>query len=85
MKKFFEKQLNDSTFAPSSGKYFNGEEYQVGDKVLFAMLKTSSKYDENHVPNVEMELIKLNENHFHYFEPTSSTTVETAIPQIRMK
>ena len=85
MKEFFEKQLNDLTVSQSSGKYFNGEEYKVGDKVLFAMLKTSSKYDENYVPNVEMEFITLNENHFHYFEPTDSTTVETPIPQIRLK
>jgi hypothetical protein len=75
MKELFEKQLNgnkpltEEVFGKLQQKtYFNGEEIQIGDVVLFAMLMGDIIEKEGEYPELPLELIILNERHFDMFE-----------------
>lgn len=49
-------------------KYFNGEEKQIGDVVLFAMLVGEIIENKSEYPELPLKLITLNERHFDMFE-----------------
>lgn len=74
MKELFEKQLNETQPLTEDvlGKlqektYFNGEEKQIGDVVLFAMLMGNIIEEEGKYPKLPLSLITLNESHFDLF------------------
>ena len=76
MREFFEKQLKANP--PLTEKhlnlfkdknYFNGDEKQIGDVVLFAMLIGDVVEKENDISEMPIDLITLNEKHFDLFEP----------------
>ena len=75
MRELFEKQLNgtqpltmDVLEKLQCKTYFNGEEKQIGDVVLMAMLigEIIEKEDEIY-PELPLKLITLNERHFDLF------------------
>lgn len=75
MKELFEKQLNgtqpltEEVLEKLQQKtYFNGEEKQVGDVVLIAMLMGEIIEKEGECPELPLKLITLNERHFDMFE-----------------
>ena len=74
MKEFFEKQLKHDTLTEDNigelhnKTYFNGEEIQVGDVILFAMLMSEVIDKEGEIPELPMKIIILNERHFNLFE-----------------
>lgn len=75
MEELFEKQLNETqplteeVFGKLQQKtYFNGEEKQIGDVVLYAMLMGEIIEKEGEYPELPLKLITLNERHFDMFE-----------------
>jgi len=91
MKNFFEKQLKsnlpikEEDFTKIKTKtYFNGEEIQIGDIVLFAvMLDEPVKTDVDDVFETRIELIKLNERHFDLFTVDEKRSVG-CLPTIKL-
>lgn len=86
MREIFEKQLEDSKVVteeqlPKMKTYHNGVEIKVGDRVLCAFMVT-----ENHVGELELRLIFLNENQFDLFELDESRGIKSKlIPTIKYK
>jgi len=75
MKELFEKQLNgtqplteDVLEKLQVKTYFNGEEKQVNEVVLMAMLMGEVIEKEGEYPELPLKLITLNERHFDFFE-----------------
>ena len=75
MKELFEKQLNGTQPLTEEvleklqqKRYFNGEEKQIGDVVLLAMLMGEIIEKEGEYPELPLKLITLNEKHFDMFE-----------------
>jgi hypothetical protein len=75
MKELFEKQLNrtqpltEEVLEKLQQKtYFNGEEKQIGDVVLIAMLMGEIIEKDNEYSELPLKLITLNERHFDMFE-----------------
>ena len=91
MKELFEKQLNGTQPLTEDvlGKlqqktYFNGEEKQVGDVVLMAMLMGEIIEKEGEYPELPLRLIILNERHFNLFE-YDERYKGTDLPTIKLK
>lgn len=75
MKELFEKQLNGTQPLTEEvlGKlkqktYFNGDEKQIGDVVLDAVLMGEIIKKDNQYPELSLKFITLNERHFYMFE-----------------
>jgi hypothetical protein len=75
MKELFEKQLNgtqplteDVLEKLQVKTYFNGEEKQIGEVVLMAMLMGELIEKDGEYPELSLKLITLNERHFDLFE-----------------
>jgi hypothetical protein len=75
MKELFEKQLNGTQPLTEEvldklqrKTYFNGEEKQIGDVILFAMLMGEIIEKDGEYPELPLKLITLNERHFDLFE-----------------
>jgi hypothetical protein len=75
MKELFEKQSNGTQPLTEEvlGKlkqktYFNGEEKQIGDVVLHAMLMSEIIEKEDGCAELPLKLITLKEKHFNMFE-----------------
>lgn len=73
MKKLFEFQLKnnnplteESLEAIEEKRYFNGEEKKVGETILYALVVSDPRIDDE-INELPMELITLNEKHFDQF------------------
>lgn len=91
MKELFEKQLNgtqplteDVLEKLQQKTYFNGEEKQVGEIVLIAMLMGEIIEKEGEHPELPLKLITLNERHFDLFE-YDKRYVGNDLPTIKLK
>lgn len=91
MKNLFSKQLegnppvNQDIFDElNDSKYFNGDDIEIGDVVLFGMLIGDVIDKEGEIPHMPIELIKLNERHFYLFEP-SERNKGMSIPVFKYK
>jgi hypothetical protein len=74
MKELFKNQLNGTQPLTKNilstlhrKEYFNGDEKQIGDVVLFAMLMGKIIEKEGEYPELPIKLITLNERHFDLF------------------
>jgi len=75
MEKLFEKQLKESKPLDENiikklkiKTYFNNDEKQIGDVILYAMLMGNVIEKEGAIPELPLSLITLNEKHFDLFE-----------------
>lgn len=91
-KELFEKQLIDAHQLTEEvlGKlkqktYFNGEEKQVGDVVLYAMLIDEIVKKNGEYSDLSFKLITLNERHFDMFEFVDQYNYRSVIPSIKLK
>jgi hypothetical protein len=99
MKELFEKQLNgtqpltmDVLEKLQRKTYFNGEEKQIGEVVLMAMLmgdviEKEGDYQPEFPPVAELSLkiITLNERHFDLFEYDERFNRGNELPTIKLK
>ena len=92
MKELFEKQLNgtqpltmDVLEKLQVKTYFNGEEKQIGDVVLMAMLMGDVIEKEGDYPELPLKLITLNERHFDLFEYDETFNRANELPTIKLK
>jgi hypothetical protein len=92
MKELFEKQLNgaeplteDILKKHKIKTYFNGEEKQIGDVVLYAMLIDEIVKKNGEYSDLSFKLITLNEKHFNSFEPFGRHSSESELPSIKLK
>ncbi len=90
MKELFEKQLNgtqplteDVLEKIKVKTYFNGEEKQIGEVVLMAMLM--GDVIEGEFPELPLKLITLNERHFNLFEYDKRFNIGNDLPTIKLK
>jgi hypothetical protein len=90
MKELFEKQLNgtqplteDVLEKLQVKTYFNGEEKQIGEVVLMAML--IGDVIESEFPELPLKLITLNERHFNLFEYDERFNRGNELPTIKLK
>ena len=76
MKKLFKEQIEGNQLVDSNmlakinGKdYFNGESIKIGDRVLFALLKSGVVKEGKHGGIMQpLKIITLKEEHFNLFE-----------------
>jgi hypothetical protein len=94
MKELFEKQLNgtqpltkDALEKLKVKTYFNGEEKQVDEVVLMAMLMGDVIEKEGEYPELQLplKLITLNERHFNLFEYDERHNRGNELPTIKLK
>ena len=92
MKELFEKQLNgtqpltkDALEKLQLKTYFNGEEKQVDEVVLMAMLMGEVIEKEGEYPELPLKLITLNERHFNLFEYDELHNRGNELPTIKLK
>jgi hypothetical protein len=92
MKELFEKQLNgtqpltmDVLEKLQVKTYFNGEEKQIGDFVLMAMLMGDVIEKEGDYPELPLKIISLNERHFDLFEYDEIFNRANELPTIKLK
>lgn len=71
-------------------EYYNGEEIEPSDVVLLAIavdaspnILTESNWTD--VPQIGMEVIKLNERHLDYFDIIGQPNVTCGIPKVRLR
>ena len=90
MKELFEKQLNgtqplteDVLEKLQVKTYFNGEEKQIGEVVLMAMLM--GDVIEGEFPELPLKLITLNERHFNLFKYEERFNRGNELPTIKLK
>lgn len=92
MRELFEKQLsgnqplNEESIEKLKVKtYFNGEEKEVGEVVLLAMLMGEVIEKEDEIPNLPLKLITLNERHFDLFKYDERFNRGNELPTIKLK
>jgi hypothetical protein len=90
MRELFEKQLNgtqplteDILEKLQVKTYFNGEEKQISEVVLMAMLM--GEVIEGEYPELPLKLITLNERHFNLFEYDERFNRGNELPTIKLK
>jgi hypothetical protein len=90
MRELFEKQLNgtqplteDILEKLQVKTYFNGEEKQISEVVLMAMLM--GEVIEGEYPELPLKLITLNEKHFDLFEYDERFNRGNELPTIKLK
>lgn len=71
-------------------EYYNGEEIEPGDVVLLAIAVDASPniltgLDWVDIPQIGMEVIKLNERHLDYFDIIGQPNVTSSIPKVRLR
>lgn len=71
-------------------EYYNGEEIEPGDVVLLAIAVDASPniltgLDWVDIPQIGMEIIKLNERHLDYFDIIGQPNVTCGIPKVRLR
>ena len=93
MKKLFEKQLNDNINKPLTESilekinhkiYFNGENLEVGDIVLWAILVGDVIENEGECNELPINIINLNERHLNLFESYHPYNDEKYLPSIKL-
>ena len=91
MKELFEKQLNRAQPLTEEileklqlKTYFNGEEKQIGDVVLFTMLMNGNNEQNNNYTELKLNLITLNERHFDMFE-YDERYIGGPLPTVKLK
>ncbi len=92
MKELFKKQLNgtqpltmDVLEKLQVKTYFNGEEKQIGEVVLMAMLMGDVIEKEGDYPELSLKIITLNERHFDLFEYDEIFNRGNELPTIKLK
>lgn len=91
MKELFKTQLEKSKpitkediLKLNNKNYYNGDEINVGDSILLALLVGEPNYENNELP---MKPIMLKEEHFNYFyyEERMNKRRTDGIPMIKLK